>query len=577
MIGSAPSDLRALVERLEALAERRLAMRPRSAAAEARARQLADHLRGHVRVRAASLDAPLVVLLVGPTGAGKSTIFNTIAGRAASQTGVLRPTTRVAVVLVHPVDRAALVDGGALAGLPAAQLRFVEDEAIEPGLALVDAPDIDSLEHANRDLADRLVEAADLCCFVTTATRYADQVPWDVLRRVQARGLPLLVIVNRMPPDAADREEVLGDVRRLLADAGLRALLAGADDEGPRDPVSVQEGELDETGERLVPSTIGPVLDEIARLRADRAARVELAARALTGSLVGLGDSLDRIADDAEHETIDVESLRRLADWTYATTLAALRQEIGQGSFLREEALRHWQSYVGADQMTRFFSEGIGRLRGAIAAVFRPATAPVAEIRAATTDDLIAVARLQAAEAARRTATAWAEEPGMALAVAEDADLWLPSPDFDSHLRSRLEGWIESIVADIQEHGRSKRMLARGASVGVNVLGTGVMLGTFIHTGGLTGAEVGVAAGTAFLNQKLLSALFGEAAMVELVAGARRRLQDALTTTFDEERARYDDLLPVAGALPALAADLRAAAAAVRALPAATSGRSTSG
>jgi hypothetical protein len=95
------------------------------------------------------------------------------------------------------------------------------------------------------------------------------------------------------------------------------------------------------------------------------------------------------------------------------------------------------------------------------------------------------------------------------------------------------------------------------------------MLGTFIHTGGLTGAEVGVAAGTAFLNQKLLAALFGEAAMVELVAHARARLDEALTTTFDEERARYDRLLPPADALPALAADLRSAAAAVRALPAA--------
>ena len=105
--------------------------------------------------------------------------------------------------------------------------------------------------------------------------------------------------------------------------------------------------------------------------------------------------------------------------------------------------------------------------------------------------------------------------------MAEDADLWLPSPDFDARLRGRLEGWIESIVEDIQQNGRSKRTLARGASVGVNVLGTGVMLGTFIHTGGLTGAEVGVAAATAFLNQKLLSALFGEAAMAELIADAR--------------------------------------------------------
>src|SRR6476469_1276473 len=196
MIGTQPVELRALVERLDGLAARRLASRPRTDAALARARQLADLLRGHIRVRAASLDAPLVVLLVGPTGAGKSTIFNTIAGHAASPTGVLRPTTRVAVVLVHPDDRATLVEG-AFAGIPADQLRFVEDADLEPGLAVVDAPDIDSLEHANRLLADRLVEAADLCCFVTTATRYADRVPWAVLERVEERGLPLLVIVNR--------------------------------------------------------------------------------------------------------------------------------------------------------------------------------------------------------------------------------------------------------------------------------------------------------------------------------------------------------------------------------------------
>ena len=563
----ATSDLRALVERLERLSERRLALGTRSDSAAARARQLADHLRGHVRVRAVSLDAPVVVLLVGPTGAGKSTIFNTVAGRAASPTGVLRPTTRVAVVLVHPQDHDALVEG-ALAGLPADQVRFVTDEEVEPGLALVDAPDIDSLEHANRALTDRLVEAADLCVFVTTASRYADQVPWDVLRRVQERGMPLLVVVNRMPPDAADRAQVLADVRRLLGEAGLDGLLTdGRPGAAPRELIAVREGDLAASGDRLAATTVEPLLDEIARLRADRDARVELAARALTGSLAGLSETLDRIADDADHETIDVEALRRLADRSYENGLVALRQEISQGTFLREEALRHWQSFVGADQMTRFFSEGIGRLRGAIAAVFRPATAPVAEVRAATTDDLLSIARLQAAESARRTASAWADEPGMGRAMAEDADLWLPSPDFDTRLRGRLEGWIESIVEDIQLNGRSKRTLARGASVGVNVLGTGVMLGTFLHTGGLTGAEVGVAAATAFLNQKLLSALFGEAAMAELVADARRRLQDALSETFAEERARFDRLLPPPGALPVLAADLRSAAAEIRQLP----------
>ena len=99
-------------------------------------------------------------------------------------------------------------------------------------------------------------------------------------------------------------------------------------------------------------------------------------------------------------------------------------------------------------------------------------------------------------------------------------------------------------------------------------MGTGVMLATFIHTGGITGAELGVAAATAFLNQKVLAALFGEAAMAELVAHARQRLDEALSTTFDEERRRFDDLLPPRGVLTELATDLRTAAADVRTLPA---------
>jgi hypothetical protein len=199
--------------------------------------------------------------------------------------------------------------------------------------------------------------------------------------------------------------------------------------------------------------------------------------------------------------------------------------------------------------------------------VLRPATAPVAEVRAATTDDLIAAARLQAAESARRTATAWSETPSAGRALAEHVEVWSPSPDFDARLRTRLDDWIEGILGEIQTTGRPKRLLARGAAIGVNALGTGVMLATFLHTGGLTGAEVGVAAATAFLNQKLLAALFGEAAMAELVANARRRLNEALTTTFDEERERFDRLLPASGELTGLATELRAAAAGVRALP----------
>ena len=105
--------------------------------------------------------------------------------------------------------------------------------------------------------------------------------------------------------------------------------------------------------------------------------------------------------------------------------------------------------------------------------------------------------------------------------------------------------------------GATKRSVARGLSLGVNAGAVTVMLGAFMATGGVTGAEVGIAAATAFLNQKLMNALFGEAAVQEMIEHARDDLADRLRTLMDEERARFDRLAPDAAALRALAAELR--------------------
>lgn len=558
-----------LVDRLDRLAERRLALGPIAESAAGRARQLRDQVAGHLRTRADSLDAPLVVVLLGPTGAGKSTLFNTIAGRAASRTGVLRPTTREAVLLGHP-DDIARVRRGALGAIPEDRISEAPNADQPPGLVLVDAPDIDSIEHANRELADRLVEAADLAIFVTTASRYADRVPWAVLGRVRQRGLPLIVVVNRLPEDAAEQQSVLVDVGRLLREGGLvdaGLIDAGTGPGGAPEIVGVAEGRVADDGTSLQPSTVRPVVDRVAALRDDLEARRALAARALAGSLSGIGPLLDHVADDVAHEAIDVASLRRDADTGYERELAGLREELRRGRFLRDEALRHWQHYVGADDITRIFSRGIGAIRGAVTALVRPSTAPVAEIREATSEDLTAVARIHAAEAARRIAAAWTDDRRVGGIVRERPDLWAVSPDFDRRLRERVEEWIASIAADIAATGEGKRRLARGASIGVNAIGVGVMLASFIHTAGLTGTEVGIAAGTAFLNQRLLTAVFGEAAMVELIDRARARLDAALAATFAEEAARFLSLVPEPAALDSLVAELRAAADAVRALP----------
>ena len=81
------------------------------------------------------------------------------------------------------------------------------------------------------------------------------------------------------------------------------------------------------------------------------------------------------------------------------------------------------------------------------------------------------------------------------------------------------------------------------------------------HAAGVTGTELGIVAATGFLNQKLLQAIFGEAAMREIITNARERLEALLGDEFSKERSRYDRLTADPVELRALADELRAAVA----------------
>jgi hypothetical protein len=85
------------------------------------------------------------------------------------------------------------------------------------------------------------------------------------------------------------------------------------------------------------------------------------------------------------------------------------------------------------------------------------------------------------------------------------------------------------------------------------------MLAVFAHTGGVTGAEVGIAAATAFLNQKLMNAVFGEAAVQRLIGAARDGLRDRLRSVMDRDRARFAALVPDGTQMRDLATQLRGA------------------
>jgi hypothetical protein len=183
---------------------------------------LLGQLDDYVIPRLRSLDAPLLAVVGGSTGAGKSTLVNSIVDAEVSRSGVLRPTTTTPVLVHHPEDERWFSDDRVLPGLSRVtgaavaddggqSLRLVVSGSLPPGMALLDAPDIDSVVSANRALSNQLLSAADLWLFVTTAARYADAVPWELLRQASERGTAVAIVLDRVPSEA------MADIRSHLA------------------------------------------------------------------------------------------------------------------------------------------------------------------------------------------------------------------------------------------------------------------------------------------------------------------------------------------------------------------------
>ena len=289
------------------------------------------------------------------------------------------------------------------------------------------------------------------------------------------------------------------------------------------------------------------------------AQRRELAATALAGALRGLVPLVADVAADLEREAVDSEALRRIAHVAYEDERSKLTAALRSGVLLRAEVLRQWQDFVGADQIARFVSSGLGRLRGLLLFAIRGTpVAPVASVEENMTSSLEALTLRHASEAARRTAQLWSERSDAAALVDADPTLWSASPTLSPALRETLRAWMHGVIDEVRTASGRKHAVARVAAIGVNAVGVAVMLAVFAHTAGLTGAEFGIAAGTAFLNQKLLEAIFGERAMEELVASAGRKLDEGLAALFARDRERFEALVADASALGQLATDLRA-------------------
>ncbi|WP_043241108.1 dynamin family protein [Streptomyces violaceusniger] len=314
--------------------------------------QLDDYLVPRLRAP----EAPLLAVIGGSTGAGKSTLVNSLVGRRVTEAGVLRPTTRTPVLVCHPDDHpwfagqrvlprltrvwvptqgeraeSAYDEEGRAQEGPAA-LRVETDPGLARGLALLDAPDIDSLVARNRDLAAELICAADIWVLVTTATRYGDAVPWHLLRTAKEYDVTLVTVLDRVPHQVA--AEVSRQYAALLTAAGLGDV--------PRFTIP----ELPESaggGSGLLPSTaVAALRSWLTQHAQDPYARTVAAARTAAGTLASLSSRMPALAGAAAAQHAAAVRLVQRVEGAYGEAVERVRREIAQGAALAGGALTHW-------------------------------------------------------------------------------------------------------------------------------------------------------------------------------------------------------------------------------------------
>ncbi|NNU28059.1 hypothetical protein HLI28_10975 [Isoptericola sp. JC619] len=424
-----------------------------AAEAEGSRDRLLAQLDEHLLPRMAELSSPAIVVVAGSTGAGKSTLYNSLLGEEISAAGVLRPTTREPVLAFNPADADVIAEG------PVTELsRVVHHEGVPRGTALLDAPDLDSFVQENRSTAQQLLEAADLWLFVTTASRYGDALPWQALARATERGASVAMVLNRVPRE--DLVTIRGDLMsRLRAHGMVDTPLFVVPDVGPH------EGLLED-------KPVAQVKRWLTMLAGPERSRA-VVVRTLKGSLNALPGWVTSLADAVEAQAAAATTLRRTVEAEVPAARGLARDAVGAGVVAGAAVEARWRELSGTARIDRLKFRGdhvrstrrAGRIRSAGLDLLRE------DIRQAAEHTLTA-SGARVADRLRAVLDGPAAPPGGA-AVLPDADD--RATDREQAVPATVSAWADEAdrrVADVLGAEPSRPVTAAARAFGERGLAT---------------------------------------------------------------------------------------------------------
>ncbi|THV18733.1 dynamin family protein [Nocardioides caeni] len=489
-----------------------------------------EQLEDYIIPRLTEVEAPLLVVVGGSTGAGKSTLVNTLVQERVTTPGILRPTTRSPVLVHHPEDGRWFGQDRLLPDLKRVHqstndqsaIQLVASANVPRGLALLDAPDVDSVDERNRELAAQLLAAADLWLFVTSAARYSDQVPWEHLKVAVDRNTAVALVLGRTP--AEDVATVSVHLARMMAARGLK--------DSPL--FSVAQGEVSEEG--LLPASYGAdIRGWLQALAADSAARRDVVGQTVAGAVRTVTRKAFPLADATAAQVEAVGELLASADAVYDAAQTELLSASTDGTLLRGDLLARWQEFVGSGELVRSLDAKVGFVRERLVNAIKGKPQQAERVAAAIELAFEALAVDRADQASATASAAWATTGhGAALLEATTDDLRRAGRGLRSRAGQDARGWHEELQEFVRHEAGDARTSARFLAVGVR--GLSVTLAVVALAGP---TPSGQAAESVRLGHGLLETVLGRAAADRLIDQARGTLARRLAGLMVAERGRY--------------------------------------